>query len=130
PLESTGARRREAWFACACCPPNVMRTLAGLTSWFAHVSDDTLFLSLFDGVDVATTLADGRPVELRVETGLPWSGAVKATVVRAPAGRWTLALRRPAWARRGTEESTAADDGWIRFDSPASGATVAIDLPL
>jgi uncharacterized protein len=121
PLESTGARRRAAWFACACCPPNVMRTLAGLTSWFAHVSDDTLFLSLFDGVDVATTLADGRPVALRVETGLPWSGAVKVEVVRAPAGSWTLALRRPAWARGG---------GWIRFDSPASGTTVAIDLPM
>ena len=30
PLSSRGERAREPWFACACCPPNLMRLLASL----------------------------------------------------------------------------------------------------
>ena len=30
PLESQGKHHRSPWFGCACCPPNVARTLASL----------------------------------------------------------------------------------------------------
>ena len=30
PLESRGTHHRSPWFGCACCPPNVARTLASL----------------------------------------------------------------------------------------------------
>src|SRR6185503_14897435 len=34
PLENDGTHRRAAWFGCACCPPNVARTLAALPGYF------------------------------------------------------------------------------------------------
>src|SRR5690606_37242946 len=30
PLGSRGDKRRQEWFACACCPPNILRLLASL----------------------------------------------------------------------------------------------------
>src|SRR5262249_41242434 len=42
------------------------------------------------------------PVELAVETGYPWSGAIAIEVVSAGEAEWTLSLRVPAWARGAT----------------------------
>ena len=38
PLESDGGHHRSAWFSCACCPPNVTRTLASLGG-YAYAAD-------------------------------------------------------------------------------------------
>ena len=38
PLLSRGSVSRREWFDCACCPPNVMRTLASLPGYFATTS--------------------------------------------------------------------------------------------
>jgi DUF1680 family protein len=95
PLESSGGRQRQPWYWCACCPPNVMRTLAGLPGWFASTTSDTLWLHLYDDVDVATKLGDGREVGVRVETQYPWDGAIVVTVTKAPETPFAIALRLP-----------------------------------
>jgi uncharacterized protein len=109
PLSSHGGHRRQEWYECACCPPNVMRTLAGLPGWFASTTADTLWLHLYDACTLDTQLGDGRAVRLAVETDWPWSGLVTLRVVEAPAGSWSLALRLPA---------AAPLSGRVEFDSP------------
>jgi hypothetical protein len=99
PLESTGGKQRQPWFWCACCPPNVMRTFAGLTGWFASATSDAIHLHLYDDIDVATRLGNGEEISFRVETDYPWTGRVEVTVTQAPARPMTLALRLPSWAR-------------------------------
>jgi len=149
PLESTGGRQRQPWFWCACCPPNVMRTLAGLPGWFASTTSDELYLHLFDDIDLATPLGDGRPVAVRVETDYPTDGRVAVTITRAPEGEMALALRRPAWAGarfdcfvdEGDETPRAAAgegcdfrltsgaDGWVRVRGRfRAGHRVVLDL--
>ncbi len=108
PLESSGGRQRQGWFWCACCPPNIMRTFAGLPGWFASTRGDELYLHLYDNVDVATKLGDGSDVEFQVATRWPWNGTVEVTFTRAPARPMTLALRRPGWAK---SHEVRLDDG-------------------
>ena len=38
PLADDGTHRREPWFDCACCPPNLARTLASIGGYVATTS--------------------------------------------------------------------------------------------
>ncbi|MBM3984512.1 MAG: glycoside hydrolase family 127 protein [Planctomycetes bacterium] len=97
PLESRGGHVRQPWFWCACCPPNVMRTFAGLPGWVASTTSDTLWIHLYDDCVIDAVLGDGRRVKVRVETDWPWEGKVKVTLLDAPRGDLNVALRIPAF---------------------------------
>ena len=61
PLESQGHHHRSPWFGCACCPPNVARTLASLGGYAYAVSDDALWVNLYiQGSATATELRGSR----------------------------------------------------------------------
>ena len=47
PLEDTGTHRRQPWFGCACCPPNVARMLASIPGYFYSVSDAAVWVHLY-----------------------------------------------------------------------------------
>ncbi len=95
PLESRGGYERSAWFGCACCPPNVHRTLAALPGYLYSLSDETVYVHFYASSELRTRLPDGQPVQLQVQTDYPWSGEV---LLRPSAGRYRLALRVPGWA--------------------------------
>src|SRR5262249_46298883 len=94
PLESHGGVHREPWYWCACCPPNVMRTMAGLPGWFASTTKDTLYIHLFDDCTIDATLGDGRKLKVKVETRWPWDGKLTISVLDAPGGVFDIAVRR------------------------------------
>jgi len=100
PGERSGGRRAP-WFACACCPPNLMRTLSSWEGYLATTTDDGLQIQQFATADIAATLPVGS-VRLAVETDYPWSGRITVEVVETPDEPWTLALRVPAWCRSAT----------------------------
>jgi DUF1680 family protein len=87
------ARGRRGWFDCACCPPNVMRTLASLDSYLASTDDDGVQLHLY-----APSEIDAGGVRLTVQTDYPWDGRIRVRVDETPADPWTLSLRVPGWA--------------------------------
>ncbi len=99
-LLSRGNTERSEWFACACCPPNVMRTLASIGGYMATKTEDGLQLHLYDEACFATVLGQAGEVELKVETRYPWEGVVKVAVSATPEGEWTLSLRVPGWCSR------------------------------
>ena len=99
PLQSRGGHGRHMWDPVACCPPNIMRLLASLDQYLATTSDAGVQLHLYAPATVGATSPSGDPVELRVETGYPWSGSVDIEVVASGSDEWTLALRIPAWSR-------------------------------
>ena len=111
---------RTPWFRCACCPPNVMRTLASLEHYVLAVDDTSVVLAQYISGNFEARIAAG-PVRLAVATGLPWNGAVTITV-NGPAGDpWTLVLRVPAWSPQarvtvsGSAVSDQPQDGWLRI---------------
>ncbi|MFB4268558.1 glycoside hydrolase family 127 protein [Nonomuraea sp. GTA35] len=126
--------RRREWFACACCPPNIMRLVSSLGHYVATTGDEGVSVHQY----VPGVIRAGGAV-LDVETGYPWHGRVRFTVRSAPGGEWTLRLRVPAWSSTTTLTSDASGprelvpgaDGYaaIRREWQA-GDAVTLDLDL
>jgi DUF1680 family protein len=87
---------RAPWFGCACCPPNLMRTLAALTGYFYAVKADSLYVNFYAQSEGEATVA-GTKVKIAQKTDYPWSGRVTITVTPEQPGRFTLRLRIPGW---------------------------------
>jgi DUF1680 family protein len=90
-----GVIQRQPWFLVACCPPNVMRTLATLGEYVASHDTDGVQLHQY----IAATVQPRPDIRLRLVTDYPWSGSVAVHVEDTPAEAWTLQLRNPAWSR-------------------------------
>ncbi|GAB3427770.1 glycoside hydrolase family 127 protein [Flindersiella endophytica] len=98
PLADAGRHRRQPWFECACCPPNIARLLASLAGYAYTTDDEGVWVQLYLGGSAALSLADGTAVGLDVESELPWQGNVSLRIsVDAPA-EFALRLPAPAWA--------------------------------
>jgi uncharacterized protein len=99
PLADDGTHRRQPWFGCACCPPNVARLLASLPAYFYSVSEDAVWVHLYAEGAATVDLDGGRTVRLTQRTGYPWDGEVQVSVEGE--GDFTLLLRVPSWCELG-----------------------------
>lgn len=117
------AHGRRGWFDCACCPPNVMRTLSGLEGYLATTDDEGVQLHQY-----APGAVTAGETALTVETEYPWDGLVRVRVVAAP-GPFTLSLRVPAWAEGATVGGAPAGPGYARVQA-AAGDVVELRLPM
>jgi DUF1680 family protein len=150
---NSGFAGRVPWFGCACCPPNVMRTLAALTGFFYAVSGDSLYVNFYAQSEGEATIA-GTTVKLTQTTDYPWSGRVQLTLRPAQPAKFTVRVRIPEWAQGRPLPSDlysyagSAQPGWrVRVagrpvDSPlergylvitrewTAGDAVEIDLPM
>jgi DUF1680 family protein len=97
-VNNHGHAGRAPWFGCACCPPNVLRTLASLGGCVAAVQGDKLFVNLYAQGDTAATVA-GNQVKLQQTTRYPWDGNVALRVTPGKPGKFTLCLRIPGWVQ-------------------------------
>jgi uncharacterized protein len=130
------ATRRQPWFACACCPPNLMRFLATYPDLIATTSDDGISLHQFATGTIEADGSTGR-IGLRVETAYPWNGAVAVTVVEAPSTPWELRVRVPAWCRGGSAtlegrmSSITEGAGELSFTlPPRAGVTLMLEFDM
>jgi DUF1680 family protein len=137
PLENDGTHRRQPWFGCACCPPNVARLLASLPGYLYTTSDEGIWVHLYAQGSAEVPLADGSTAKPQVETAYPWEGRVRIKVQGA--GRWTLFLRIPAWAEGGGAiqvngvpwTGVAAPGSYAALEREwAPGDVVELDLPM
>jgi DUF1680 family protein len=128
------SRRREEWISCYCCPPNVARTVAEASAYAYGRSGRGVWVHLYGGSTLDTTLPDGRRVRLKQETDYPWNGRVKVTVESAPSGDLSLFLRVPGWADGASltvnGKSVRATPGRYAEVRRAWGAGDAVELTL
>ncbi len=140
-LEVKSGSWRSEWFACACCPPNLMRTVAALSGYMYSVHKDTLFVNMFVGSDGSVNVG-GTQVGLKQETDYPWNGAVKLTVNPAQSKAFTMKVRIPGWVQEQTNKnvtikvngqavSATAAKGYATITRTwAKGDVVTIDMPM
>jgi len=83
---------RQQWFQTACCPPNVMRTIAQLSGYLATGDDAGVQLHQYAAGEI-----DFAGRRLTVSTDYPWDGRVEVTVDVTDQRDWTLSLRVPSW---------------------------------
>ena len=137
PLADRGGHRRQAWFPCACCPPNVARTLASLPGYFYGVSSDGLWVHLYAR---GTSHIELKNTAVRVtqETDYPWEGEVALALEPDTEGAFALYLHIPGWCRRpellvnGEPTGMAIEPGsYARLERVwEKGDEVRIDLPM
>jgi DUF1680 family protein len=112
PVPLRWSRMRQEWISSYCCPPNVARTLAATSSYAYGRSNRGIWIHLFGGSTLDTTLPDGRRVKLMQETDYPWDGRVRITFESAPAGEMSLFLRVPGWAGLKGRLCRLTGSGW------------------
>lgn len=137
PLEFNGTDKfnhghagRAPWFGCACCPPNVLRTMASLGGYAYAVRDADLFVNLYAQGEARAEVLD-RQVTITQETTYPWDGAVKLRVDPAQPGSFALCLRIPGWVRGQPLPSdlyTYDDPSPAAWSLKVNGATLAAEV--
>lgn len=133
--EPAGGGERAPWYACACCPPNLMRLLSSWPQYLATRDDTGIQIHQYAAGQIGARIAGGS-VRLAVETDYPWHGRVAVQVLSTPDDPWTLSLRVPAWcpeATLGTPGAAAAPVGpgaVERHRRWRPGDTVVLDLGL
>ena len=112
------AHGRRGWFDCACCPPNVMRTLASLDGYLATTRDGAIQIHQY----AAGTLTVGD-TELTVDTAYPWDGTVRITATKPVA----VQLRIPAWADGATVNGQSVQAGTY---ADVTADAIELQLPM
>jgi DUF1680 family protein len=102
PVELRWPRQRTKFMSCWCCPPNVVRTIAQIGTYAYAVSERGVYVTMYGGSRLDTTLADGSRIKLVQETEYPWDGKVRITVEEASGRELSMFLRIPQWARGAT----------------------------
>ncbi len=90
--------RRQPWYGCACCPPNIARLLASLGEYVYHIEGGALYADLFHEGSIACTI-DGRELAFRQTTGYPWEDSVAWEFSGPSPVTADLAVRIPGWCR-------------------------------
>ncbi|MEX1170676.1 MAG: beta-L-arabinofuranosidase domain-containing protein [Chloroflexota bacterium] len=96
-----GHGERATWFPCACCPPNLMRTIASWDQYLATSDQGGIQVHQYANAEIAAETPAGS-VRLSVETDYPWDGCVRVQMLQAPDSAWSLSLRVPAWSHAST----------------------------
>jgi DUF1680 family protein len=123
------ANGRLGWFDCACCPPNIMRTLSSLDGYIATTGADGSSVQVHQFA-AGTIAAAG--LRLRVETEYPWSGEVRIHVEEAPEAPVAIELRVPGWADGATLDGSPVEAGAYAATTRtwSAGDALALSLPM
>ncbi|MFW5995222.1 MAG: hypothetical protein ACOCRN_03845, partial [Spirochaetia bacterium] len=77
--------RRQGWYGCACCPPNIARTIASVGDYAYRVDGNALYVDVFAGGTVDARL-DAGTLSLSQTGDYPWEERLRFEVTSAPAG--------------------------------------------
>ncbi len=89
---------RQKWFGCACCPPNLARTLASITDYAVCATEDGLYQNLYISGEMDWETA-GTPVRLSLSGHYPWEGELKIRIEPERPAAFTYGLRIPGWCQ-------------------------------
>lgn len=125
PLESRGNVSRRDWFNCACCPPNLARTVASLGSIAAATDGDGLVIWLPISMEI-----EHAGAQFTVESELPWGGRV--TIRGRSEKPVQVAIRIPEWCENTlASEEMSFEDGCMVIErtwDPAKPLEIEFEL--
>jgi len=130
--------RRQDWFFCPCCPPNVARTVASIGGYFYSTTADRLYVHLYNS-NSANFEFGGQQVQLQQQTNYPWDGNIQLTVSTANPVQFGLALRVPGWCRQfslsvnGVSQTVTAQNGYVVLDRQwqnGDQVLLTLDMPV
>ncbi len=97
PFQQRWSKKRVPYISLSnCCPPNVVRTIAEVSSYAYSVSDDAVWVNLFGG-NVLDTEYKGQKIKITQESNYPWDGDASFVMEELPTN-YALKVRIPGWA--------------------------------
>ncbi len=126
---------RPQWYACACCPPNVVRLLTSLGRYAWDERDGMILAHLFLGGKAELSLA-----AVSAESRYPFEGFIRYRIDPASEGsRFTFAVHIPGHVKsfalkiNGAEEKAVVRNGYLYLDrswNKGDTAEISFDLPV
>jgi len=132
PLADRGKHRRQRWFACACCPPNIARTITSIPGYMYSTSSEGIWVHLYAS-NTSEFDINGSRVLIEEKTDYPWNGIIEFKVSGNTS--FKLFLRKPVWAKEislsvnGNTVQPVLKNGYIVLDRNwQNGDTVKLEL--
>ncbi|MAU13304.1 MAG: hypothetical protein CL607_26030 [Anaerolineaceae bacterium] len=110
--------RRQEWFYCPCCPPNISRLIGSIGEYTYSQTDDRVYVHLYHNNIVSLELG-GQAVQIEQKTAYPWDENVALTIQSDAPVTFDLALRIPGWCRsfelevNGQAQSLQPENGYV-----------------
>jgi DUF1680 family protein len=96
PLSDRGGHRRQPFFPCACCPPNIARLIAMVPGLFYSVNGEGIWVHMY-AEGTAEVGIGGSSVVFYQHTRYPWDGEVEIVVEPSRPMEFGIFLRIPGW---------------------------------
>jgi DUF1680 family protein len=97
PLISHSKDERKEWFLCACCPPNIARTIASLGKHIYSTSEKGIWIHQYIGnttnIDFLSNL-----IKISQKSHFPWKGKVEIHLNLGKSQKFSIFLRIPNWS--------------------------------
>ncbi len=97
---------RPGWYACACCPPNLVRLVTSLGQYCWSENESTIYSHLMIGQRAQLEKAD-----VTVETSYPWEGRTRYTVAPKTEEAFTFAIHIPYYVKPEDERVSLTVNG-------------------
>ena len=92
---------RQEWFSCACCPPNIARTLASVGQYIYSEDEKSIYINQFISSKLQTSVA-GMDVAIDLNSSYMQDGCVRITVSSSSAHPFTVRVRIPSFLKNPT----------------------------
>lgn len=97
PLASLGNHKRSPWFGCACCPPNIARTIPLIPGYVYATGNKGIYINLYIQ-DSAKIEYKGQQIQIKQFTSYPWQGKITVKINPVKPIETNLLLRIPEWS--------------------------------
>ena len=126
PQRADAPGTRPHWFQCACCPPNIMRTVASLGGYVATRSGTGIQVHQYLPAVIRSPFGT-----LTMSTDYPLDGTIRLTVTEPVTPQWTLSLRVPDWCQGASVTVNGEPAGGAELTRQwHDGDTVVLTLPM
>ena len=92
-----GAKTRQSWFDCSCCPTNLIRFIPSIPGIIYATQSGTLYVNLYASNKSRITI-DNTILNIEQQTNYPWEGKIKLSLHTENAFPLTIKFRIPGWA--------------------------------
>lgn len=95
---------RQKWFPCACCPPNIARTLASLGQYIYRIDERHVYINQFISSKMTASMGEAE-VAIEMDASYMVDGRVRLTINCSRAHSFTVRVRIPPYFKRPTFQS-------------------------